>query len=106
MRARSAVVATTRKFLVGRAIKVQVCCGGNHKTVLGGETKPGSGLVWWQLRGSSWWRNQTRFRSAVVATMRKFLVDKPNQVQVCCSGNHEEVLGESKQGLGLLWWQP
>jgi len=106
MRARSAVVATTRKFLVGRAIKVQVCCGGNHEEVLGGGTKPGSGLLWWQPRRSSWWEEQTKSRCSVEATMGKFLVEEPNQVQVCCGGNHEEVLGESRRGLDVLWWQP
>jgi len=104
---RSVVVATTRRLLVEKLNQVQVCCGGNHEKVLGGETKLDSGLLWWQLRGSSWWGEQSRSRFAVVATTRQFLVEKPNQVQVWCGGNYEEVLGgETKLGSGLLWWQP
>ena len=35
-------------------------------------------------------------------------MEKLNQVQVCCGGNHEEVFGESRPGPtpALLWWQP
>ena len=105
MKSRCSVVATMGKFLVEKPNQVQVCCGGNHKEVLG-ESRRGLGVLWWQPQGSSWWRNQTRFRSALVATTRKFLVEKPNQVQVCCGDNYEEVSGESSQGPVLLWWQP